>query len=844
MTEALKKASARWGRAGVVERAPPGEGDHRRGWRKLNLVEKPAGAACLNCPLLRRPCVPTEHAAPGRRLLTIVGEAPGYNEVREGRPFIGPSGRFLERQLNAIGIRRDEVTWTNAALCEAKSETETREASRHCAARLQSELADCAIIVPVGAYALSSTMRSKKRLKITKWRGFVIRDGGDLTQPTARLVLPTVHPAFVLRSDIWGPVITTDFERLKRVLEGGWSSPFADPKHRVLVPATLGQLRSALSALALSADQRGGAVSIDVETPMDTNATSARLVCFAMSDGRVTVAVPWFVGTEEHWKPAFGADQAQAAAVMTRWLRHRVAVTHNGASFDHIVLARHGIHVKDWDDTLYAHHAFAGHMPQSLAHVVSMYLDAPPWKEKKHKTYKGLLRYNAHDAQFTALAWQAMQPELASERVPYERTRKAALLCQKMQLNGMRFDKKRAKKLAKYLKKRAWQLRFQATKLLGREINLDSVVQLRKVYFEELEAPVFFHSKKTNAPSLGIDAIRAYMTYQDPKLRELSKILVEYRAATKTFSNFIKKIKTDARSRVHPSWRPSGTVSSRWSCSKPNLLNLTAAHRDPTRELGGVRSLYCAPPRRVLVSFDAKQIEMRVAAYLSGDETMIRACESSDLHATNAALVFKDAFNVTEYVELKRKSNRTPLEEKRFTVLDKLRDLAKRSGFAIAYGAEAPTVHAKIVADGIDVSEPQVDKMLFELKNAFKIYYRFQDELLHRTIRLGYVESPFLKRKRWVGHAPKPNEVMNFPIQAGAAEHVIGVLLQLDATLPSDALLVNYGYDSATWEVRKELAATVGEQVFHTAETPVELNGRKVVFPIDLKIGERWSELK
>ena len=407
----------------------------------------------------------------------------------------------------------------------------------------------------------------------------------------------------------------------------------------------------------------------------------------------------------------------------------------------------------------------------------------------------------------------------------------------------MGFDRKRARELARFLRKKIYQLKYRATKLLGREVNLNSHVQLRTVFFDELGAPVFFRSKKTNAPSLSIDAIRAYMTYQDPKLRELSRILVDYRSAHITLANFIKNIKTDSKSRVHSSWRPT-QVGGRWASSNPNMLNLTAAHRDPTIELGGVRSLYCAPKGRVLVHFDAKQIEMRVAAYLSGDEVMIAACESSDLHATNAALIFRDAFNLDEYVTLKREKTRDAAREKRFTVLDKLRDLAKRSGFAVAYGAEAQTVHLKIVADGIDVSEPQVAKMLFELKNAFRVYYRFQDELLHQTIRLGYVESPFLKRKRWVGHAPKPNEVMNFPIQAGAAEQVIRVLLDLDRALSPDDLLVNYGYDAATYEVAEHRADEVVKTIKKIAETPVTLSGRRVVFPVDTKAGQRWSELK
>lgn len=1111
MKNALKAAGVRWGQAWLLEN-PGGARVALPGKKKrLEAVEvtKPAGEACKSCPLLRRRCVPTEFAAPGRRLLTIVGEAPGRTEVNEGRPFSpnGQSGRFLEQQLSRIGIRRDEVTWTNAALCEAKTEAEVREASKHCMERLQRELGDSSIVTPVGAFALSSTLRSKKRMKITRWRGFVLRDELAVadSKQVHRLIVPTVHPAFVLRSDTWGPVIQTDFDRLKRVLESGWSSPFADPRHEVLKPKSLKGLKHALIRLA-----HGGAthVAIDVETPMDTRATKALLVCLALSDGSTTVAIPWKVGGENNWKPYFGAGQKAAAEALTKFLKRRTAVTHNGPGFDHIVLARHGIHVSDWDDTLYAHHAFAGHMPQGLSHVVSMYLDAPAWKEKKHKSYKGLLRYNAHDAQFTALAWQAMQPELADERGVYERNRQAASLCAKMQINGMFFDRPRARLLSKFLKKRIKTLRAKANALLGKEINLDSPVQLRKIYFEELEAPVFFRTKKNN-PSLAIDAIRAYITYSDPKLRDLSRLIIDYRSARTTLSTFIRNPAkdVDSRSRVHPDWRPT-QVGGRFKCSNPNLTNLTAAHRDPTRELGGVRSLYRAKPGHLLVGFDCltpsmrvlyadltwrrigdvkvgdaligfdeklgksakvrpsivnevhrtekkcvriwtdrgmveasydhqwvvrpargskaslrrwlaskdlrpgdrisffaqpwetdrsfeagylagffdgegyisarkkteygtqgggvvgygqvygpthdgvmrmlqergfdlavrhraacvteargkqqalampwirngdgmrfvgsirpqrllaksqtlwdgirtwsqsersrpatvlriekigvhevvavgtstntfiaegmlshncKQIEMRVAAYFSGDEVMIKAVESSDLHAVNANIVFKDAFDPREYVALKSAKARDSKQERQFQILEKLRDVTKRVGFALIYGAEPNTIVLSIRADGLDIEDSQVEKVHFELRNAYFGFFRFMDALYYETIRLGYVSCPFTGRKRWVGHAPKPNEVMNFPIQAGAAAHVVGVLLKLDAALPSEALLVNYGYDAAIYEVPKRLAESVGATIRELAEQPVTLNGRRVVFPIDLKVGERWSELK
>jgi DNA polymerase I-like protein with 3'-5' exonuclease and polymerase domains len=83
------------------------------------------------------------------------------------------------------------------------------------------------------------------------------------------------------------------------------------------------------------------------------------------------------------------------------------------------------------------------------------------------------------------------------------------------------------------------------------------------------------------------------------------------------------------------------------------------------------------------VAFDFSQLEMRIAAYWSGDPTMMAACEATDMHAANAALIWPDEF-------------RTKEEDKE--VYKKLRDMAKQCGFAIAYGAGALTVLGRIIA--------------------------------------------------------------------------------------------------------------------------------------------------
>src|ERR1017187_7957425 len=94
-----------------------------------------------------------------------------------------------------------------------------------------------------------------------------------------------------------------------------------------------------------------------------------------------------------------------------------------------------------WEDSLLATHSFASHLPKSLSHVASAYLDCGAWKAK-YKGEKGLLpkdlpatelrKYGAADAQITARVWVAMQEDLARERKTYEHDKKLAQLCSDM----------------------------------------------------------------------------------------------------------------------------------------------------------------------------------------------------------------------------------------------------------------------------------------------------------------------------------------------------------------------------------------------------------------------------
>jgi DNA polymerase len=358
--------------------------------------------------------VPPEVNTKAKR--AVVGEFPGWSESKEGRPFVGASGQLLNDALKHVGLRREDMHVTNAALCQPPDRGQGNargpdtalavKAAKCCQPRLLAELEGKELILAVGGTALSSVVGRKTR--ILKARGF-IWEGKFLRavkykkkelvslRPTTR-VYGSVHPAFVLRTPSWESVFITDVDRFARA-----ARPISPGEVRILQHGN-GDLKFL--------QQLGSVVGYDIETTKDSP-TRALLLCVGISDGERTGVVVFAHGHAPN-KSIYNDGGAAAVAAINRCLQTRTAVTHNGPGFDHIVSGRYGITIKKYEDTLIKHHVVAGHMPQRLDHCVSMFLDVEPWKILARDDEKGsidpkriqsedLWYYNARDAQLQKL---------------------------------------------------------------------------------------------------------------------------------------------------------------------------------------------------------------------------------------------------------------------------------------------------------------------------------------------------------------------------------------------------------------------------------------------------------
>lgn len=360
------------------------------------------GARCDLCPLKGNTVVPPK-ASSLQAKVVFVGEAPGRKEEIFGTPFIGQTGVFLKGLCREVDLDILEAHLTNAALCRSHVDKENELAATFCAPRLLKELAGFDSKIPIVTFGKTSTLsvlgvrsimnargfvwtareidaapawnkaKKAKLRKAPKWKEFWLKAqiATGRAALAGRTVLPTVHPAFVLRSDTWLPILKIDLDRIARWVRGELLHEHLLENGSYVVVSKRSDVRRELRKLS-------DVISVDVETGASTDGGKDgadplrnRLLCVGISDGDHTVVIwPW--------------RKTHAPLVNTLFKRVTTIGMHNGYNFDQIVLARNGVPFEPieekLEDTLIAHHTFASHVPQRLSHVASCFVDAGPWK--------------------------------------------------------------------------------------------------------------------------------------------------------------------------------------------------------------------------------------------------------------------------------------------------------------------------------------------------------------------------------------------------------------------------------------------------------------------------------
>ena len=388
-----------------------------------------------------------------------------------------------------------------------------------------------------------------------------------------------------------------------------------------------------------------------------------------------------------------------------------------------------------------------------------------------------------------------------------------------LEINGFLVDDNQLKEFADKLGEKIDALTNEIYMLAGEEFNINSPKQLGVILFEKLELkPV----KKTKT---------GYATNADvlEKLRDKHPIvnfIMEYRQLAKlksTYCDGLTAVVNPNTHRIHSVFTQTVTVTGRLSSTEPNLQNI------PTRtELGReIRKMFVAKDGYVLVDADYSQIELRVLAHISNDETMINAFRNNeDIHAVTASQVLG-----------------IPLED----VTKEQRSSAKAVNFGIVYG-----IGEFSLAQDLHISVKEAKAYIESYLEKYHGVRNYMESIKEQAKKDGYVKT-MLNRIRYIPELKSPNYnirqfgervALNTPIQGTAADIIKLAMVRVDNRLINEGLkskLILQVHDELIVEAHKDEVDKVKQILSEEMQGAMELN---VPLKVDMSTGHSWYDAK
>jgi len=392
---------------------------------------------------------------------------------------------------------------------------------------------------------------------------------------------------------------------------------------------------------------------------------------------------------------------------------------------------------------------------------------------------------------------------------------------------GIKIDTERLNKLSKKYHTELVSLEKKIWKIVGEEFNISSPKQLGEMLFVKMGLKAK-NQKKT--ASGGFSTKESELE----KLKEehpIAGLVLEYRELSKLLGTYIDTIPTqvDKDHRLHADFLQTGTTTGRMGCANPNLQNI------PNKtELGReIRKSFITEKGWRLVSFDYSQIELRIAAFLSGDEKLIEIFRTGqDVHTAVASEVFG--------VEPK-------------DVTKEMRIRAKTINFGVMYGMGVTALQKNI---GTNREEAQ--QFLDGYFNKFYGLAEYLEKVKRETAQKGFTETFFGRRRYFPDinsrlpfmKASAERMAINAPIQGTGADITKLAMIGIDDFLTSKNLkqevkLLLQVHDELVYEVKENIVDSVVPEIKKIMENvidPKKIHG--IVCVANASVGNNWVEME
>lgn len=769
--------------------------------------------------------------------LVVCGEAPGAREDSIGKPFQGGAGWVLNELFDDAGIRRYQTFITNVLHVrppDNKFEWAYKKANVHHyfegVLQLKKDLEEIRpnLILALGNHAMRALTN---KTGITDWRGSVL----PCTLVPGLKVLPTVHPAFILRAFDYKAIAKFDF---KRALKEMQYPDIRRPKREYhLNPSDRTQMIQEM----LNAEY----LSIDIEGSIN------HLRCVGFSDSaKRSLVIPW--RTESDKLDIRVLCESNVPKVMQ-----------NG-TYDATVMAVFGVTIKNFAwDTMIAHHSLfpesaggedelsrhAGKKKLSafkkgLAFQTSIYTDEPyykpDWKWNEEIPDNDLWTYNATDSAVTREIRDVQERELIDFRTLDTFKHGMSLVEPLMHMTslGIKIDMAKRSQFERELNDQLTNAQKELDKAAGESVNVKSNKQMAELLFGKLKFKPSKVSAKTLKPSADKDVIADIIgKYPGHHIVKHIGTIREIRDLLERYVN----TPLDQDGRMRCAWDITGTRTGRLA----SRMSIWGSGTNLQNQPNVIRSMFVPDDGKCFLNADYSQAEIRLVAYLANCQAMIDVfTQGRDIHRENASRIFHISGDLVSYTQ---------------------RYLAKKFGHAADYGMHGKKAAAivnqeadgtSVMLDGMRVSPGTgVRATVQEAEAIIAAYFMLYPEIKevywgnikHDLDRSMTLTTPFGRRRQFFGRKDDKllNEAYAFTPQSLVGDlcckalvrayHAFKAMPELGADVllnVHDSILVqcNIGKESIVARILKECMTI-----------PIQIRQHTVYIPIDIALGFNWG---
>lgn len=769
--------------------------------------------------------------------LYIVGEAPGVEEERGGQPFVGSSGLVLSRMLSRAGADRATCRINNVTQFRPpgnKIETwwprggKPNETIQRGIAELLEDIKRVRpnVVLALGATPLRALFGYDS---ILKWRGSHLEYENKEIDLRCR-VIPTLHPAYILRQAQEEWVATQDIRRAWERAQDPNKWPIFNYDFH-LRPSFEETCRILLHFLAL-AEQDKLRLAVDIET------RSKQVACIGLASSRRSAICIPLMCTERPAGYFLPHEEAEVVYLLRQLLGHpNVQVYGHNWPYDAQYIARYwGVTANLAQDTMTTGHVIFSSLKKSLDFLSSIYLeDHIYWKDEgkewdRTMPEERLWHYNCLDAVRTfAIAeeqiktLEGMNHKRTSYGTPFEIQHRVQGHIFKAMLRGVRVDLEKKAEYAEELDKAIEFRRKWLKDVTGGTMKMaNSPKQLIKLFYEDMGIkPVMNYHVDPPKPTVNDDALEK-IKQREPLAIPICETVSEIRSLA--IFRAICHQELDHDQRIRCSYIIPGTVTYRLASKEDafgygtNLQNISSGGGHGDFKLPNLRKFFIPDNGYIMGDYDGAQADARVVAWDAGDESLkeIFRDPTRDLHIENARAIFGACTGKS----------------------DPRRQLAKAGVHAANY-----LVSASELARHLGIIVHEADRFLRNWYGAHPAITKWHDRIRFEISSRRYVENAFGYRCYYFGRI---DDIIKEAV-AWIPQSTVGIMIniglsQVCENVPEANLLLQT-HDSANFQFPLRFWQASNIRIKHHMQVVIPYED-PLIIPIDAHLGNSWGACK